>query len=743
MAYIGKEPLAGNFVKLDAITTSATATYALTRNSVAFKPANAESLLVSLNGVTQAPLDAYTVNDTNIVFASALTSSDTIDYILALGEIGAVTTPADSTVDTPKLTTGAVTAAKLATDSVTTIKIADDAVTGAKIENNPTIAGNLTVSGNIVGTLTTVAQPNITSVGTLTGLTSSGDLTVDTSTLKVDAANNRVGIGTASPAFNTEISNSSTSTSLTGLTDAQLVLVNTGTATANQFTKLGFRFADGSYNGQAMIAGVRESATSRATALALYSAPSSDGDPDEVIRISSTAKVGIGTTDPQDPLHTYLASGQRVARFEANNSTSAHIAFKANNTSLMPTVGVKDESFYISTGDAVERMRINSDGRVGIGVAGESGVKLEINAGADGAVGISCRSDGGNGNNRRFNIIPFASGGTYGGGFKIQSRNSSNVFEDALAIDHSKIVTHYAQSNWQVAGGSTALYFKDSSNSNYGVCGFQPATYNGGINTWYTQNSTHFAIKTGGTIGFYMKQDTRQVVLSRNGSTSPFNTTAQLTVNPDYNASKGGIAINTYAYYSGIPGIHIYNNDTNNGRNSEDVLFRRNSSTQGYIRITGASGVNYYSASDYRLKEDNKEITDAIGQVKKLKPYNFKWKNSGDREDGFFAHEVDEVFDYAVDGKKDAVETKKNVVVNKEGIAIADNIKKEDWEKRKADSDNEDNSPKGETTYPTDSTWQEEYEDIKPQVLDPAKLVPILTAALQEAIKRIEVLENK
>ena len=147
MAYIGKEPLAGNFVKLDAITTSATATYPLERNSVAFKPANAESLLVSLNGVTQAPLDAYTVNDTDIVFASPLTSSDTIDYILALGEIGAVTTPADSTVDTPKLTTGAVTEPKLATDSVTTTKIANDAVTGAKIENNPTIAGNLTVSG--------------------------------------------------------------------------------------------------------------------------------------------------------------------------------------------------------------------------------------------------------------------------------------------------------------------------------------------------------------------------------------------------------------------------------------------------------------------------------------------------------------------------------------------------------------------------------------------------------------------
>ena len=43
------------------------------------------------------------------------------------------------------------------------------------------------------------AQTSITSVGTLTGLTVSGDLTVDTSTLVVDATNNRVGIGTSSP----------------------------------------------------------------------------------------------------------------------------------------------------------------------------------------------------------------------------------------------------------------------------------------------------------------------------------------------------------------------------------------------------------------------------------------------------------------------------------------------------------------------------------------------------------------
>jgi hypothetical protein len=46
-------------------------------------------------------------------------------------------------------------------------------------------------------------------VGTLASLAVTGDLTVDTSTLKVDAANNRVGIGTASPAAVFHVANSS------------------------------------------------------------------------------------------------------------------------------------------------------------------------------------------------------------------------------------------------------------------------------------------------------------------------------------------------------------------------------------------------------------------------------------------------------------------------------------------------------------------------------------------------------
>ena len=88
----------------------------------------------------------------------------------------------------------------LNTDStITTSDIADDAVTGAKIENNPTIAGNLGVAG---------------------------DLTVDTSSLKVNASNNYIGIGTASPQKKIHI--------LDTTSDGNMIFDRNGTSTDHQ-----------------------------------------------------------------------------------------------------------------------------------------------------------------------------------------------------------------------------------------------------------------------------------------------------------------------------------------------------------------------------------------------------------------------------------------------------------------------------------------------------------------------------
>lgn len=127
MPYIGKSPVAGGFHKLDNLTASATATYALTLGSAAYYPESANQLLVSLNGVIQAPQDSFTVSGSNIVFDSALTASDSIDFIVALGDV----------IGVGSVTDGAITTAKLG----------NNAVTSAKLDTNIDIAGTLDVTG--------------------------------------------------------------------------------------------------------------------------------------------------------------------------------------------------------------------------------------------------------------------------------------------------------------------------------------------------------------------------------------------------------------------------------------------------------------------------------------------------------------------------------------------------------------------------------------------------------------------
>jgi len=109
MSYIGKSPAVGNFVKLDAISTSSTNTYNLTVDSVAFVPESANHMLVSLNGVIQAPLSSFSVSGSTITFlpsSGTLSSSDSIDFIMVYGnvlDVGVATTVTDSAITRNKL----------------------------------------------------------------------------------------------------------------------------------------------------------------------------------------------------------------------------------------------------------------------------------------------------------------------------------------------------------------------------------------------------------------------------------------------------------------------------------------------------------------------------------------------------------------------------------------------------------------------------------------------------------------
>ena len=123
------------------------------------------------------------------------------------------------------------------------------------------------------------------------------------------------------------------------------------------------------------------------------------------------------------------------------------------------------------------------------------------------------------------------------------------------------------------------------------------------------------------------------------------------------------------------------------------ILFARGAGNNVGSIVGNTSSVSYNTSSDYRLKENVVEVTDGINRVKLLKPSRFNFIADPDKTvDGFLAHEVSDVVPEAIHGTKDQVDAKGNP----------------------------------------------EYQGI-----DQSKLVPLLTAALQEAITKIESLEAR
>ena len=99
MAYIGREPQIGNFQVCDAISVvNGQAAYTMQVSSVNVSPETANHMLVSLNGVLQAPGSSYTVSGSTITFASNLVTGDVINFIHILGSVLDLGVPSNDTV---------------------------------------------------------------------------------------------------------------------------------------------------------------------------------------------------------------------------------------------------------------------------------------------------------------------------------------------------------------------------------------------------------------------------------------------------------------------------------------------------------------------------------------------------------------------------------------------------------------------------------------------------------------------
>jgi len=168
MPYIGKQPLTGAYQLCDTITTSATATYNLLVGGSAVIPGSANNCIVSLNGVVQAPVGAFTVSGSQITFASALTSSDVIDFILILGNVFDIGTPTNGAVTNSSLNSNVITGqtAETSVASGDLVLIYDDSAAALRKMTRTNFVG-----GTQEFAAGTAASPSITFTGdTNTGI---------------------------------------------------------------------------------------------------------------------------------------------------------------------------------------------------------------------------------------------------------------------------------------------------------------------------------------------------------------------------------------------------------------------------------------------------------------------------------------------------------------------------------------------------------------------------------------------
>lgn len=223
---------------------------------------------------------------------------------------------------------------------------------------------------------------------------------------------------------------------------------------------------------------------------------------------------------------------------------------------------------------------------------------------------------------------------------------------------------------------------------------FNDVTIDGTLSSSSLTASTALALDASKNVVSVTNTGTGNNVLS----TSPSLTTPVLGAATGTSLNLGGAststALSTKLAAGSEPVYYCQHHSTANAVWYMIRFFNGAGTPGGAITQNTSTGViNYATSSDYRLKTNVAQIDNAIGRLKQLNPVRFNWVSEpdGDFVDGFIAHEVADIVPDAISGEKDAV--------NADG-------------------------------------------SIEPQGIDQSKLVPLLTAALQDAIARIEALEN-
>jgi hypothetical protein len=474
--------------------------------------------------------------------------------------------------------------------------VADGAITSAKLDTNIAIAGTLGVTGAITGTLATAAQTNITSVGTLTYLNTSGSVTM----------NNSV----ASGSF------------LTDGTIYPLRLTNDDTTAGNA---VALTFGQGGFDFTNFIASVRTGTGNNPKGDLVFGGRPSDGSTFlERMRIQADGNVGIGTTTPTTALTirkaiASAAYGQQASMIEFK---SYFTGYDTETVKSAIYSGVSDKgtlnteggymAFHVNNdGTMGEKLRIEKSGNVGIGTASPA-AKLQVGWGSDqlqftnptaGKKRIGATYTGYVSDNIHASM-DLQSAGSSGGDISFNTTPSGGSLTERLRIDESGNVN--ISTNWLQLFGNNTLF------SSSGAGGLIIQSPSGADTTIFRTSSATERLRINSTGPLLPAGDfgyhTTQQHYTHPNSPGSFSTAtnAAYTSSTQYWPDQGEkmiCVINARAY---TRYLHIKTNLTAN-----NVMFYFR--TKGYFYGTGmeeqlVGGYTYYDAGNLILSKDNKRV---------------------------------------------------------------------------------------------------------------------------------------
>jgi len=463
---------------------------------------------------------------------------------------------------------------------------------------------------------------------------------------------------------------------------------------------------------------------------------------DERLRIDSSGNMGVGTTPNADSqLHVKSGANDNNPILRLEGATNNFLNFRQTGSVYDIHVTASDPlSFSIG---ASERMRIDSSGKVGIGTLSPATKFVVSNSGAE---GLEFGHTSGTNEVSSYNRSTSARAPVdiIGKTFKVLTGDpslSTGLFQDSsgnvgigTTAPGAKLDVNGTIRRSNGAGNYTDLVVQGSGGSFIDSSHFFQFRTNG------DSSSQAMRIDSSGKVGIGTALPDESLEVAGNGLKISGQTSSVTDEGLTFDWQSAGNNGRIFSESVGSSNLLFYT--TNSGSRDERMridssgnwlgggmtsltvgastkgwnfadqgdhgrisLVADNTTTTAYAACfyhggnyvgniaTTSSTTTYYSASDYRLKENVVDIADGITRVKQLAPKRFNFIADDTKVvDGFLAHEAQTVVPEAISGTHNEVDDDENPVY---------------------------------------------------QGIDQSKLVPLLTAALQEAITKIETLETK